>query len=52
MDKVEITLIKSLVVDEITRLENKQECNSKNIISYIQNQELINKYNKILEKLS
>ena len=49
MDKVEIMLIKSLVIDEIDRLEKSQD--KSNLLDYMQKQELINRYKEILNKL-
>lgn len=49
MDKVEIMLIKSLIVDEIDRLEKSQD--KSNLLDYMQKQELINRYKEILNKL-
>ena len=49
MDKVEIMLIKSLVIDEIDKLEKSQ--NKEDLLNYMQKQELINRYKEILNKL-
>ena len=49
MDKVEIMLIKSLIIDEIDRLEKSQD--KSNLLDYMQKQELINRYKEILNKL-
>ena len=49
MDKVEIMLIKSLIVDEIDSLEKSQD--KEDLLNYMQKQELINRYKEILNKL-
>jgi hypothetical protein len=49
MDKVEIMLIKSLIIDEIDRLEKSQA--KDDLLNYMQKQELINRYKEILNKL-
>lgn len=49
MDKVKIMLIKSLIVDEINKLEKSQD--KSNLLDYMQKQELINQYKEILNKL-
>ena len=49
MDKVEIMLIKSLIIDEIDRLEKSQ--GKEDLLNYMQKQELINRYKEILNKL-
>ena len=49
MGKVEIMLIKSLIVDEIDSLEKSQD--KEDLLNYMQKQELINRYKEILNKL-
>lgn len=49
MGKVEIMLIKSLIVDEIDSLEKSQD--KEDLLDYMQKQELINRYKEILNKL-
>lgn len=50
MDKVEIMLMKTLVMEELKRLEDKMS-KSTSTFEYMQNKELHNKYSAILSKL-
>ena len=49
VNKVDLMLIKSLLLDEINRLEKRQ--NKSNLLKYAQDQELINRYRELLKKL-
>ena len=51
MSKIEIMLIKTLVIEELKRLEISMKSKMNNISSYIQDKEMYNKYSKILSKL-
>ena len=51
MGKIEAMLIKTLVIEELKRLEISMKSKMNNISSYIQDKEMYNKYSKILSKL-
>ena len=50
MDKMEIMLIKTLILEEIQRLEDNLN-NTNNTYSYMQAKDLQNRYKEILQKL-
>ena len=52
MNKTEIMLIKSLVIEELKRLEKSMKLKRNNVLEYMQDKELHNKYSSILQKLS
>ena len=52
MSKIEIMLIKTLVIEELKRLEISMKSKMNNISSYIQDKEMYNKYSEILSKLN
>ena len=51
MNKVEIALIKSLVLEELKRLEKSMQNKKGNILEYMQDKELYNRYSEIFSKL-
>ena len=52
MGKIEVMLIKTLVIEELKRLEISMKSKMNNISSYIQDKEMYNKYSEILSKLN